>query len=120
MKNESEHQVEIKNDPLDPVAAAPEHHRVLFENQRVRVLETVIGPGEMVPLHSHVWPSVSYYLATGPMVRYDAVGNVDIDSRSTGIEIDPGSVTWLPPTPPHSVENIGDREIRAITVELKD
>jgi hypothetical protein len=33
-------------DSLDAVEAAPASHRILFENDAVRVLETRIAPGE--------------------------------------------------------------------------
>ena len=51
---------------------------------------------------------------------YDADGNVEIDSRTTGLNVALGEVMWLPPSPPHSAENVSDGEIRDITVELKD
>jgi hypothetical protein len=40
-------------DTLDALTAAPEHHWLVFENERVRVLKVRIGPGEIVPLHTH-------------------------------------------------------------------
>lgn len=43
---------------LDAVIAAPDSHRLLFENDRVRVLEVVIEPGAREPEHTHRWPSV--------------------------------------------------------------
>ena len=42
-------------DQLDAVAAAPEHHKVLLENDQIRVLETLILPGEETAVHTHVW-----------------------------------------------------------------
>lgn len=104
---------------LDAIAAAPDHHQVLLENEHVRVLDTRIKPGERVPVHTHQWPSVVYALATNDFVRYDASGAVVLDSRNADIDIKPGSVIWLPPLDEHSVENVGDGEIRAIVVELK-
>ncbi len=38
---------------LDATTAAPNHHEVLLENDRVRVLDTRIGPGERTPVHTH-------------------------------------------------------------------
>jgi hypothetical protein len=38
---------------LDGPIAAPDQHNVLFENDRVRVLETTIRVGEVTPLHTH-------------------------------------------------------------------
>src|SRR4051794_20008034 len=43
---------------LDAVAAAPENHKVLFENDRLRVLEVILEPGDEEPVHHHRWPSV--------------------------------------------------------------
>lgn len=41
-------------DPLDAVMAAPNHHKVLLENDQIRVLETLIRPGEETAVHTHV------------------------------------------------------------------
>ena len=46
------------SDSLDAMVAAPEHHELLLENQRVRVLDSRIKPGEIVPVHTHRWASV--------------------------------------------------------------
>lgn len=43
---------------LDAVIAAPKHHKVLFENERVRVLEVALEPNDEEPVHHHRWPSV--------------------------------------------------------------
>lgn len=43
---------------LDAVIAAPGNHKVLFENDRLRVLEVILKPDEEEPTHHHRWPSV--------------------------------------------------------------
>jgi hypothetical protein len=68
-------------DSLDALIAAPAHHALLFENDAVRVLETRIPPGELVPVHTHRWPSVLYVLSWSAFVRRDAAGTVLVDSR---------------------------------------
>jgi hypothetical protein len=45
-------------DSLDAVVAAPGSHRVVFENQTIRVLAVTIAPGQREPEHTHCWPSV--------------------------------------------------------------
>jgi quercetin dioxygenase-like cupin family protein len=45
-------------DELDAVVAAPNSHRVVFENEKVRVLEVSVPPGTREPEHTHRWPSV--------------------------------------------------------------
>ena len=38
---------------LDPLEVAPDHYKVIFENERVRVLSFHSSPGEKWPLHMH-------------------------------------------------------------------
>jgi quercetin dioxygenase-like cupin family protein len=107
-------------DALDAMVTAPDHHEILFENERVRVLDSRIKPGETVPVHTHRWASVLYVLGTSDFIRYDTGGNAVFDSRTAATNVKPGTVVWSPPLRPHSVENVGDTEIRVISVELKD
>ena len=107
-------------DSLDALTAAPAYHRLLFENDRVRVLEVRIAPGHFVPVHTHCWPSVVHTLSFGEFVRRDADGNVTFDSRQATPASAIPEAQWLGPIPPHSVENVGTTEIRLFSVELKD
>jgi hypothetical protein len=43
---------------FDAVVAAPKHHKVVFENERLRVLEVILESGDEEPIHHHRWPSV--------------------------------------------------------------
>ncbi len=107
-------------DALDAMVAAPDHHEVLLENERVRVLDSRIKPGDTVPVHTHRWASVLYILGTSDFIRYDNEGNAVFDSRTKESSIVAGTVTWSPPLRAHSVENVGNTEIRVVSVELKD
>lgn len=106
-------------DPLDALAAAPRHHRLLLENARVRMLDTRIEPGETVPLHTHRWPAACYVLSYGEVVRRDGSGNITFDSRGAPTGLGPGQATWLEPLTPHTLENVGNTPIHIISVELK-
>jgi mannose-6-phosphate isomerase-like protein (cupin superfamily) len=106
-------------DSLDALAAAPGFHRLLLENDDVRVLETRIGPGETVPVHTHRWPSILYVLETAHFVRRDDRGSVLGDTRAAGTLPEQGVVVWIAAMPPHTVENTGDSVIRLLNVELK-
>jgi hypothetical protein len=105
---------------LDALVAAPKHHRLLLENNRVRMLEVRIGPGETVPVHTHRWPSAIYVVRTSDFIRRDGEGNVLFDSRTAGAAPEAPTVQWIGPLPPHSVENIGGAEILLISTELKE
>ncbi|MEO8727192.1 MAG: hypothetical protein ABI383_13845 [Acidobacteriaceae bacterium] len=105
-------------DELDALNAAPRNHGLLFENEFVRVLDTRVPPGETVPLHTHRWPSALYILSWSDFVRRDAEGPIMGDSRITG-KLLPESALWCGPLPPHTLENVGASELRAISIELK-
>jgi len=107
-------------DSLDAMIAAPQYHILLLENERVRVLDTRIPVGDVVPLHSHRWPALYYTIAPGDFIRRDAEGKVLFDSRSVPRMLSASAATWVECLPPHSVENVGPAEIHLISVELKD
>jgi hypothetical protein len=104
---------------LDALSAAPGHHTLLLENDRVRVLETRIPPGDIVPVHTHRWPSVLYVLSWSDFIRCDERGTVVLDSRTAAGGGSPPWVGWSEALPPHSLENVGGAEIRVISVEIK-
>ncbi len=44
-------------DSMDAVNAAPKNHKVLYEDDKVRILEVTVEPGEKENMHYHRWPS---------------------------------------------------------------
>jgi quercetin dioxygenase-like cupin family protein len=104
---------------LDAVAAAPQHHRLLLENERVRVLETHIPAGETTHVHTHRWPNVQHVLGTTDLVRRDGDGKVVFDTRNGDRRPELGDTLWSEPLAPHSIENVGASELRVLMVELK-
>lgn len=107
-------------DSLDALIAAPKHHKLLFENERVRVLEVRIPAGDFVPVHTHRWPCTMYVARQSDFLRRDDKGNLLFDSRTAGPPPKVPVTQWVPPLPPHSVENIGAVEILLISTELKE
>lgn len=101
---------------LDALIAAPKHHTLVLENDRMRLLDTVIPVGETVPVHTHRWPGVYYTLQFSHFIRRDGEGKLLFDSRT--VETRPGAA-FLENLPPHSVENVGDCDIHLISVEMK-
>jgi hypothetical protein len=99
----------------DPLAAAPQNHKLLFENDDVRVLAVTVPPRVREPLHAHRYPSVLYYISAARMKEYSpGVPAVDRGHK------DDGEVIFLPVGPPHQMENLESiKPLKAIRVELK-
>jgi hypothetical protein len=106
-------------DELDALVAAPEHHKLLFENDLVRVLDTTIPRGEMTAVHTHRFASSLIVISWSDFIRYDAKGNVQLDSRSIGQTIPQCTALWSDPLDPHTVKNVGANDLHIIRVEIK-
>jgi hypothetical protein len=103
---------------LDAMTAALDYHRLLFENEHVRVLDAHVNPGNTVPVHTHCWPGVLYILGVSDFVRRDPDGHVLLDTRGSA-HAPTGSAVWGEALTPHTLENVGEHQLRNITVELK-
>ncbi|MHA7221275.1 cytoplasmic protein [Arthrobacter sp. RHLT1-20] len=95
----------------DPVASNPRLYRVVFENERVRVLEYTDTPGDKTVEHHHP-DSVMITLSTFRRRLSGHGDNVDV-------EIPSGTARWLP-AQDHSGTNIGDTATHTMFVELKE
>ena len=96
---------------MDPVESNPEHYKVVFENDRVRVLEYTDLPGDRTTPHRHP-DSVMYTLSA---FRRRLVSG---DLRRE-VELEAGSTNWLS-AQEHYGENIGETPTHVLFVELKD
>lgn len=47
-------------DSLDAVKAAPNSHKVLFENDKIRILKVTVEPYAFEPMHTHRYPGVMF------------------------------------------------------------
>ena len=92
---------------LDAPTAAPKNHRVLFENERVRVLDVVVGVGDRESLHAHCWPSFLYVTFRGKLREWGADGKLLREVKETPPATAFPITQWLEASPPHSIENLG-------------
>jgi hypothetical protein len=126
---------------MDGVIAAPEVFRLLFENDRVRVVEVHIEAGQRVAEHTHRRPSV-VVVEQPARLRYhadvDLAGDVEpvtmTEEHSSGRSSGQSSgqtaggssgeaimgLLWSDPVGPHVVENVDDHAFHAVRIELKD
>jgi hypothetical protein len=103
---------------LDGVLAAPENHKVLYEDEVIRVISVSIAPGAIEKPHHHRLPAV--------FVVDRLVGVRDFNG-ATGEEIPlpipkdaplPITAKFLP-QPLHFVENRDKRPFHATRIEFK-
>lgn len=95
----------------DAVEMAPNIHSVLYENERVRVLDVMIKPKDVAKMHWHP-DSVSYVLGGGKLIITKQ------DGTRNEIELKTGQV-FSGKEGLHEVENIGNSVVHTIQVELK-
>lgn len=113
----------------DAVTAAPDSHRVIFENALVRVLEVTMPPaGKTEPMHHHHWPGFFLDWDTGgksPHIRYHQPGDIVRDIPSTDTPAHPGHwlVHWMKPEPMHAIETVesyhSPNDPPSVRVEIK-
>lgn len=95
----------------DPVETNPDLYAVVFENDRVRVLEYRDAPGTKSVPHHH--PD-SVMVTLSAFDRRLSSGGDSLD-----VSLPPGAARWLG-AQTHSGENIGSTETHVIFVELKE
>ncbi len=107
-------------DETDALTAAPGFHRLILENDAVRVLQTMIPPGQTVPPHTHCWPGVNTFLSWSDFIRRDGQGEITLDTSASGVHFLPGESAWSGPLPLHTLENVGEQPLHVVTVEIKN
>ena len=96
---------------LDPVETDAQHYKVVFENERVRVLEYTDQPGDRTTPHAHPY-SVMHTLSAFRRPLHAGENHRDV-------EMPAGLTGWLP-AQQHSGENIGETSTHVLSVELKE
>lgn len=109
-------------DFVDELQAAPDNFdvgtSVWFENRKIRVWEILLKPGERGPFHAHTrnyfWTVVE---GSRGLQRF-------ADGTYAVRDYQVGETKYLEHTPEtaliHDLENIGDTDLRFVTVELLD
>lgn len=116
-------------DSLDAVKAAPNSHKVLFENDKIRILEVTVDPYGFEPMHTHRYPSVmfgpdndtSHYDIIYYRYDYDSVSHVYFakDSVHQHAGGQGPNEHFMKPEGPHRIKNLSNVRIIAFRVEFK-
>jgi hypothetical protein len=121
---------------FDSVLAAPNNHKLLYEDDHVRLIEVTIRPGETENLHGHPYPSVfafdaSFGKCVGPpgkcatafedhFLHPDSLMNGN-DRAVGGIPagLEAPNCAVLGPQAPHAAHNKGHAPLHFYRIEFK-
>jgi hypothetical protein len=98
-------------DLYDPTITDPAFYKVIFENERVRILDYRDEPGDHTHVHRHP-DSVMVTLSTFRR-------RVTSGGRSVEVDLRAGEARWVG-AQEHAGENIGGTASHSIFIELKE
>ena len=96
----------------DVLESAGDAYGLLFENERVRVMEVRLKPGQKAAMHDHPSDHVVF-------VVKDATFKLTFPDGTSGeFDLEAGKALWLE-AGPHATENVGATDGYNLVVELK-
>lgn len=95
----------------DPVNVDSRHYKVEFENAQVRVLHVQYGPHEKSVMHRH--PGAVAVFLTDQNATFTLPDGKTVERTGKA-----GQAIWTP-AETHLPENVGDKPLELILVELK-
>jgi quercetin dioxygenase-like cupin family protein len=88
--------------------------KLVFENDRVKVWEFTLSPGESIEAHTHQLDYFFYPVEGATLEVTRASGRVD------RVTLEAGGVYWRPKGDTHAARNLGPGRYHEVLVELKD
>ena len=101
----------MENKPQDAVSIAPHLHKVVLENEKVRILDVVVKPGDRAEMHTH--PSNVSVVLKGGTLKFTLP-----DGTIKEVKLENNFVGFSNPSQ-HIVDNESTEEVRVIQIELK-
>ena len=96
----------------DVLKVAAKAYKLLMENEKVRVLDIRLKPGDKAPMHNHPNGHVVYVMS-------NAKFKLTFPDGKTGeFDLKAGQTLWLE-AGSHSTENIGTTDGHNLVVEIK-
>lgn len=96
----------------DPLRTESEQYRLVFENERIRILEARDKPGQKSAMHSH--PASAVYVFAPFKRRFTFP-----DGKTAEVETKAGDVIWHEALR-HAGENVGTTDTHVLIFELKE
>ena len=95
----------------DPAKVASNAYKMVLENERVRLFDVRIKPGDTAKMHGHP-DHLLYVLA-------DGTNRLALpDGTKQVIDLKAGAAIWMP-AGQHETTNIGKSEVHLLVLELK-
>ncbi len=95
----------------DPIKVAPDMYSLVFENEKVRVMQVVFKPGQEIKRHSH--PEHYVYVLEGGQLTVNRP-----EGAPTVADVKAGQVIWFP-AETHWEKNTGTTQVKLLVNELK-
>jgi mannose-6-phosphate isomerase-like protein (cupin superfamily) len=114
----------------DSIQAAPNNYRLLFENEKMRLLEVTVRPGETTPMHGHPYPSVLTFNAISGDPALVTDKKLDPASPLNGqgaghggapkvFNLKAPTCSTMAPQAPHAIHNGGAAPLHYYRIEYK-
>lgn len=109
---------------LDALKAAPDNHKVVYEDRNVRVLAVILDDKKSEPIHTHKWKSIMWIAK--PIVPCQ-INNYKKGENRNLVKSDSVTINEMPvnigqmvdPEGPTSITNLGSENGVAYRVEFK-
>jgi len=98
----------------------PVGSRILLENDRVRIWEVRLAPGERGEQHHHDLDHVLVHVSAGRIAVESAPGSPTPYGPYLEADVQPGDVSFMKRGGIETAVNVGDVAFHEIIVELKD
>ncbi|MGD6851818.1 MAG: cupin domain-containing protein [Candidatus Bathyarchaeia archaeon] len=95
----------------DPLKTSGNEYKLIFENDRARLMRATFKPGDRAPMHNHP-DHIAYMLSGGKIKMTDSTGKTNV------MELKTGEADFLP-AQSHEAQNIGDTTVDMLVIEFK-
>jgi mannose-6-phosphate isomerase-like protein (cupin superfamily) len=94
--------------------------RVLLENDRVKIWEMDLAPGEESDIHEHTMDYILVVLEGDKIAGVPQVDSAGLYNQYVEVDVNPGDYFWIEKGGIETARNIGKKRYREIAIELKD
>ena len=94
--------------------------RVLLENDRVKIWEMDLAPGEESDIHEHTMDYILVVLEGDKIAGVPQEDSAGLYNQYVEVDVNPGDHFWIEKGGIETARNIGQKRYREIAIELKD